>query len=58
MLLERRSSDVSTMRSLGGYTGLVFPGLLAPNPARPRPAVPPGAPTRPARGMSGFWVRQ
>ena len=33
-------------------------GLLAPNPARHRPAVPPGAPTRPARGMSGFWIRQ
>ena len=36
----------------------MFPGriiLLAPNPARPRPAAPPGAPTRPARDMSGFW---
>ena len=32
--------------------------LSAPNPARPRPAGPPCAPTRPARGMSGFWVRQ
>ena len=24
----------------------------------PRPATPPCAPTRPARGMSGFWTRQ
>ena len=61
VLLERRSSDVSAMRSCRGYTRLVFPGrtvLLAPNPARPSPAAPPGAPTRPARGMSGFWIRQ
>ena len=39
----------------------MFPGrtgLLARNPARPRPAVPLGAPTRPARGISGFWIRQ
>ena len=38
-----------------------FPGrilLLAPNLARLRPAAPPGAPTRPARGISGIWVRQ
>ena len=26
--------------------------------AQPRPAAPPCAPTRPARGMSGFWTRQ
>ena len=32
--------------------------LLASSLARPRPATPPGAPTRPARGMSGFWIRQ
>ena len=32
--------------------------LLASSPARPRPATPPCAPTRPARGMSGFWTRQ
>ena len=32
--------------------------LLVPRPARPRPAAPPSAPTRPARGMSGFWARQ
>ena len=24
----------------------------------PRPAIPLGTPTRPARGMSGFWIRQ
>ena len=37
--------------------GLLFPGrivLLAPNLARPRPGAPPGAPTRLARGTSGF----
>ena len=28
-------------------------------PAPPRPAAPPcAAPTRPARGVSGFWIRQ
>ena len=39
----------------------MFPGriiLLAPNLARPFPAAPPGAPTRPACGMSGFWIQQ
>ena len=49
------------LRCLRGNSGLLFPGriiLLAPNLARPRPAAPPGAPTRPARGMSGFWIRQ
>ena len=49
------------LRCLGGYGGLLFPGgiiLLAPNLARPSLAAPPGAPTRPASGMSGFWIRQ
>ena len=32
--------------------------LSASSPAQPRPAVPPCAPTRAARGMSGFWTRQ
>ena len=32
--------------------------MLAPNLARPLPAASPGAPTRPARGMSGFWIQQ
>ena len=32
--------------------------LLASSPARPHPATPPCAPTRPARGMSGFRTRQ
>ena len=32
--------------------------LSASCPARPRPAAPPCAPTRLARGMSGFWARQ
>ena len=48
-------------RCLGGYGGLLCPGrivLLAPNLARPRTAAPPGAPSRPARGMSGFWIGQ
>ena len=33
--------------------------LSASLPAQPRPAAPPcAAPTRPARGVSGFWIRQ
>ena len=32
--------------------------LSASRPARPRPAASSFAPTRPALGMSGFWVRQ
>ena len=32
--------------------------LSASHPARPRPAARPCALTRPARGMSGFWIRQ
>ena len=46
---------------LAEYVGLLFPGrivLLAPNLARPCLAAAPGAPTRPARGLSGFWIRQ
>ena len=49
------------LRCLGGNGGLLFPWriiVLALNLARPRPAAPPGSPTRPARGMSGFWIRQ
>ena len=41
-------------KSLGGNTGLVFPSrtsLLAPNLARPRQALPPGAQTRPVPDM-------
>ena len=41
--------------------GAFFPGQIiqfAPNSARPRPTAPPDAPTRPARGMSEFWIRQ
>ena len=44
--------------------GRVVPGPDRPNgvpsyPAPPLPAAPPcAAPTRPARGVSGFWVRQ
>ena len=56
---------------LGGYEGRLSPGrtvLSASSPARPRPAAPPCASTRSARGMSGFcpgfkldmlfWVEQ
>ena len=32
--------------------------LLASSAARHRPAAPPCAPTRPARGLSGLWTRQ
>ena len=52
MLLERRSRDVSSM--LWRVRGRIFfrrTVLLANSPARPRPATPPCAPTRPARGM-------
>ena len=48
-------------RCFGEYEEGLFPRqtvLLANCPARPRPATPPCAPTRPARGMSGFWARQ
>ena len=59
VLLERRST--TCLRCFGGYEGGLSPRrtvLLASNPARPRPATPPCAPTRPARGMSGFWTQQ
>ena len=36
----------------------LFPRRLANSPARPRQATPPCASTRPARGMSGFRIRQ
>ena len=58
VLLERRG-DVSSMP--WGNEGRLSPeriALSASRPARPRPAAPPRAPTRPARGMSGFWIRQ
>ena len=48
-------------RCFGGYEGRLSSGrtvLLAPRPTRPRPGVPPCASNRPARGMSGFWIRQ
>ena len=49
------------LRCFGGYEGRLSPGRTIPSAsrsARPRPAAPPCAPTRPARGMSGFWTRQ
>ena len=58
VLHERRSSDASSMPWRNSK--LLFPGriiMLAPNLAR-RPAAAPGAPTRSARGMFGFWIRQ
>ena len=48
-------------RCFGRYGGGLSPRrtvLLASSPARPRPATPMCAPTRRARGMSGFWTRQ
>ena len=54
---------ISLVRASGGtFRRRVF-DVLGSNcsvgvPARPRPAAPPCAPTRPARGMSGFWTRQ
>ena len=59
VLLGGRSSDVSTMP--WGCEGRLSPGrtvLSASRAARPCPTVPPCAPTRPTRGMSGFWIRQ
>ena len=60
VLLERRSGDVSSMPwgvrgSLVSWANCSVGVLSCP---RPRPAAPPCAPTRPARGMSGFWIRQ
>ena len=48
-------------RCFGECEGGLFPRrtvLWANSLARPRPATPPCAPTRHARGMSGFWIRQ
>ena len=59
VLLERHKE--TCLRCHGGCGGRLSPGqtiLSASRPARPRPAVPMCAPTRPARGMSGFWIRQ
>ena len=56
-----RVVEATFLRWLRKYGVFLFPErivLLAPNLARPRPAAPPGAPTRPARGMFGFWIRQ
>ena len=53
--------EVTFCGFFGVYGGLSLPGriiLLAPNLARPRLAAPLGAPTRPARGMPEFWIRQ
>ena len=55
--------DVQAMclRWLGGCEGRLSLGrtfLSASNPAGPRPAASPCAPTRPARGMFGFLIRQ
>ena len=56
-----RVVQATFLRCLVECGGGLSPGqtiLLAPSPARPRPAAPPCAPTRPSRGMSGFWTRQ
>ena len=48
-------------RCFGSYEGRLSPGrtvLSASSPDRPRPAAPPCAATRPARGMFGFRIRQ
>ena len=52
---------LSHIGGLGRYEGRVSPGptfLSASSPAQLHPAAPPCAPTRPARGMSEFWIRQ
>ena len=52
-----KDAQVTFLPVLEGYTGLIFhgrTGLLAPNPAVPRPAVPPVAPTQPAVVCLGF----
>ena len=56
-----RVVQATCLRCFSGYEGGLSsrrPDLLAPSPARPRLAAMPCAPTRPARGMSGFWTRQ
>ena len=60
-VFNQRDVQTTCLRSLGGYGGPLSPGqtiLLVSSPARPRLAAPPCAPTRPARGRSGFWIRQ
>ena len=59
MLLERRSSDVSAISWKVHGTSVSWPNSSIGTQSCPtRPAVPPGASTRPARGISGFWIRQ
>ena len=55
-----RDVRATFLRCLGGYEGRLSPGrtvLSSFSPARRRPAAPPCAPTRIARGMSGLWTR-
>ena len=46
-------------KRVGLSPGRIDPTASRPTPAPPRPAAPPcAAPTRPARGVSRFWIRQ
>ena len=59
VLLERRSGDVSSMpwRVRGTLVSWAISSVGTQSYPTP-PRRPPGAPTRTARGMSGFWIRQ
>ena len=61
VLLKRRSGQVCSMawRVRGTVVSWANRSVGVPScPALPRPAAPPcAAPTRPARGMPGFWIR-
>ena len=62
VLARGRSGQLSTIpwkaKGTVGFWATRLVGILF-RPAPPRPAAPPcAAPTRTARGMLGFWVRQ
>ena len=62
VLLKKRSAQLFSMprRARGSVVSWANRSVGVPScPAQPRPAaLPCAAPTRPARGMSGFWIRQ
>ena len=58
-----KSRPGQCLRFAGGQEGGLSPGRVVPTafrPTKPRPFSPPpcAAPTRPARSVSGIWIRQ